>query len=151
MAEFVVVLDAPNSMKTKTVQVYLEDDAGDHRQIRREDVPIAVDVATYVEEHFVQLWIESEPLADRVWDAYFEKQFRDLYREVVRAGVQAARGQLATLADVTLAMETELLTSDKAGAYSRLVTLATGATASQRDAFFLVTSFLVLNKFMSGD
>lgn len=151
MAEFVVMLDAPNSMKTKTVQVYLEDDAGDHRQIRREDVPIAVDVDAYVANNFSQLFGIADPLADDVWNAAFEATFRDLHRQVVLAGYNAAKGNLATLSTVTTAMEAVILASDKAGEYTRLKTLAAAATSVQRDALFVLLGYLTISDLLADD
>ena len=151
MSEFLVVLDKPNGMKFKTVEVYLEDDNGVHRQVVRRGVPIGLDVDGYVADNFAQLWAIAEPLADDVWEGVFEKSQRGLYREIVRAGVGAARGQGATLSDVTDAMEGVLLGSGKAGGYSRIKTLASGATAAQRDGFFLLVGYLVLNDIVADD
>lgn len=127
MADYVVVMDSPRSLKVKRVLVYLENDNGVHRQIQR-DVPITVDVDAYVTNNFSELFAMGDPLADAVWDQHFERQFNTLYRAVVLAGVGAAKGQSATLVDVTSAMEAELLASDKAGAYSKLLSLASGAS-----------------------
>lgn len=151
MSEFVVVLDKPNGMRFKTVQVYLEDDNGDHRQIVRRDVPIALDVDSYVEDHFAQLWGIADPLADDVWDVAFEVRFRSLQREVVLAGFKAARDPLATLPTVTTAMEGVLLASDKAGEYARLKSLATGATSVQRDLLFVALGYLVISNLLADD
>ena len=151
MSEFIVVLDKPNSMKFKTVRVYLEDDNSEHRQVVRRNVPIAFDVDEYVADNFAQLWAIAEPLADDVWDAVFEKTQRDLYREIVRAGVGAARGQGASLSDVTGAMESALLASGKAGRYQRIKNLASSASAAQRDGFFLLVGYLVLNDMLADD
>lgn len=150
MAEWIVLLDSPTGFNKKLVRVYLENDSGGHRQIERV-VAIGLDVDAYITENFEQLWGIANPLADDVWDAAFEVRYRDLYRDVVRAGVVAARGVSADLVDVTDAMEAELLASDKSGAYTKLKTLASGASAVQRDALFAIVSFLVLNEFLADD
>ena len=149
MTAYVIALESPRGFQEKRVIVYLEDDNGNHRQVQR-NVDKDLDVADFVERRFSQLWNTGQALDSAKFEQAFERQSRDLYREVVRAGIVEARVQGASLVDVTSAMETELLASGQAGGYNRFKSLMSGATAGQRDAFFGVVSFLVMRKFM-GD
>lgn len=148
MPEFIVKLDAPNGMETKRVTVYLEN-LGEYRQISRNDVPQSIDIDTYVTNNFSALWNAAQPLARDIWDSAYEGKLRNEYRSIVRAGIVEARDPAATLVSVTLAMETALLATDKAAAYTRLKTLATGSTSVNRDAFFNLVVFLALNDLLA--
>lgn len=144
MADFVIVLDAPTGMERKLVRAYLEHN-GQYRQIER-SLRQEVDVEGYLTEHFAQVWQNADPLAEYQWISANERRADDLYRNVARAAVVAARGSTVTLTEVITAMEAEIAQSDKAGAYAKLKTLATTATSVQRDAFFLVCAFMILGK-----
>ena len=146
MPDYLIVLNSPNGFQKKTVRAYLENN-GEHRQIERK-LDIDFDVEHYINNNFAQLWAIAEPLEADEWNTAFETQLNDLYRSIVQAAVQEARKPLATLSSVTTTMETVLLSSNKASAYTRLKTLAITTTSAERDAFFNMVGFLVVSKFI---
>ena len=144
MADWVIALEAPTGMERKLVRAYLEHN-GQYRQIER-SLRQEVDVEGYLEENFADVWQIADPLPEHDWISATEREAGALYREVARAAVQAARGQDATLGDVTSAMEDVIGASGKAGAFAKLKSMASSATSVQRDGFFLVCAFMVLGE-----
>lgn len=148
MPKFVVKLDAPNSMNQKRVTVYLEN-LGEYRQISRDNVPVSANIDSYVSNNFATLWATAQPLSRDIWDSAYEGKLRNQYRTIVLAGIVELRDPTATLVSVTAAMETALLATDKAAAYTKVKTLATASTSVQRDAFFNLVAFLALNDLLA--
>lgn len=144
MSDWVIVLDSPTGMERKLVRVYLEQ-GGAYRQIER-NVRQEVEVEPYIEANFSDLWDIADPLPEYEWIAAAEAEADSLYRDIARAMIQAAREQNADLVDIVDAAETVIAGSAKSGAYDTLKSLASGATAGQRDNLFLVAAFVALGK-----
>lgn len=147
MSDFSIVIESPTSMTRKLIRVYFEND-GAYRQIDR-TVNIDVDVEQYITDNFAMVWASASDLPESEWIAASEADADTLYRDVARAAIQAGRGA-GSLNDITQAMDDTISVSGKANAYARLKTLASGATAVQRDAFFLAIAFVVLGKESAG-
>lgn len=142
---YAIVLEEKNSFDKKTVIVFMEQD-GEHRKVERTHVPEKADVARYVDNHLAALWADGQPLESDQWEAANERAFSNLYQAVARAGARAARGRDKSLIDVIQAMEAVIDESGKASAYARYQSLASSATAAQRDHFFLIVGFLVMGQ-----
>lgn len=102
----------------------------------------------HITANFAALWAEGVLVEVREWLKYDEVDHADLYRDIVAAAKDAARGQGATLVDVNNAMEMEIVGSPREAAYNKLVSLMTGATAADRTEFFALMAFVVLGRLL---
>lgn len=144
MMNYIVTANAPKSLQRQWVRCLLEQ-GGAYRNIDF-DIPVADDVDSYIANNFATLWNDALVSTEDEWLEQDEQQFMGLYRAVAREGVKAARLG-GTLTDVSVAMEAAIAANTtKANQLSALQTMASNATAAERDRFFLLCSFLFLSK-----
>ena len=146
---YMIISEQAISLRRKKVRVLIE-----HNNLRRAnsfDAPLAADIDVHMQAYGTALWSAGEFVEDAIWIEREESQFKDLYKAVIRAGVQALRADNATLSDVSDAFDTFIAGSDKSQHLSKLQAMAAASTAAQRDRFFLLCAFLFLSKTLGED
>lgn len=146
---FIISSESKTSLRNKHILVLIE-----HNNLRRSNtfsIPISEDANAYVQANWADLWSSGEFAEDDSWLKHEEKQFTNLYKSVIRAGIRSARQEGATLTDMSDAMEDLIAVSPKSQHLSKLQTMAAASTAAQRDRFFLLCAFLFLSKTLGED
>lgn len=141
---YLIIADEPTGLKKKRIVVLI-----DHNNSKRKSlVSLGMndDADTFINANWSSLWSAGEIVSDDIWIDHEEHKFEDLYRSAIRAAVQTAKQQNATLADVSAAMTAIINASPRAPYLSALETLASNATAAERDEFFIICAFLFLSK-----
>lgn len=108
------------------------------------NMQLAFDAKATIEVNFVALWESAISVNLREWLAREDEAIRTLYADVAVAALEAAKSPSAILSDVNNAMEAVITASPRAGQWQKLVTMASTATAAQRERFYLLIGFLVL-------
>lgn len=141
---YLIIEESASSLKKKRLAILIE-----HNSIRRKafvSLAINKDSDAFINENWAELWSSGESVSDDVWDEHEESQFTDLYKAVIRAGVQTARQQGSSLSDVSAAMTAMVDASPRSAQLLKLKTLASNATAAERDEFLIICAFLFLSK-----
>lgn len=145
MATITIIKQGAVSLRRKKLDILIENDNGQRRRWTG-TVPIDLSFADLSEAQLSAIWQDSVVVDDDVYEMYARKDIAPEISAIMRRIIREMRNA-TSLADVSDTIE-DVVGNDSAQdqRLTKLKSLAAGATAAERDRFFMLMAFLSLSR-----